>query len=241
VSSENLSMAVSRYAFAASLADGADVLEVGCGQGQGLGWLRRRARRVIGGDLTPGLLAGARRHYGGRVPLVGLDAGALPFRSGSFDVVLLLEAVYYLPDVDAFVRECRRVLRPQGRVLVCSTNPARPGFHPSPFSTGYLTAPDVAARLARGGFDVSLSAAFPRGSGAAGDAAMVLIAVALGLVPRTLAGRARLKRLLVGRLVTVPLELDESFAPVAPPLPISSTDDAARFKVFYALGRRQTP
>jgi protein-L-isoaspartate O-methyltransferase len=46
ITREALAMMCTRYVFAARLSDGRDVLEVGCGAGQGLGVLRERARRV---------------------------------------------------------------------------------------------------------------------------------------------------------------------------------------------------
>lgn len=241
VTRENLAMAVSRYAFAAALAQDADVLEVGCGRGQGLAWLTRHARRVVGGDYTPALLQGARDHYRRRVPLVRLDGQALPFRDGSFDVVLLLEAIYYLPDADRFVRECRRVLRPGGAVLVCTTNPSRADFTVSPLSTRYLDAGTLAETLRAAGFDVELSAAFPCARHSPTDravAAMKRAAAALRLLPRTMRGKAWLKRVFFGPLIRYPFELDETLAPAAPRSPIAATDTAAGFKVIYALGRR---
>jgi len=98
-------MVYTRYAFAAKLCEGRNVLEVGCGGGHGLGYLAKRARRVIGGDYTEGLLAQANRHYGGRISLVQFDGHALPFRSGSFGVVLLCEGLYYLTNATKFVDE----------------------------------------------------------------------------------------------------------------------------------------
>lgn len=239
VTRENLSMAVSRYAFAAKLAAGADVLEVGCGRGQGLGWLAGRARRVVGGDYTAALLSGARRYYGERVPLVRLSGDALPFRPGSFDLVVVLEAIYYLPDAARFAEECRRVLRPGGAVLVCTVNPAWPEFNPSPMSTRYLTAPALADTLVAAGFDVELSAAFPARSGAALERAVSLvkrIAVRWGLVPRTMRGKGMLKRLFLGPLVPYPAELQEELAPAWRQQAIPATDEATRFKVIYAVG-----
>lgn len=242
VTRENLAMAVSRYALAASLADGADVLEVGCGRGQGLRWLADRARRVVGGDFTASLLRGARDSAAG-IPLVRLNAEELPFRDASFDLVLLLEAIYYLPDASRFARECRRVLRPGGVVLVCAANPALADFNPSPFSTRYLTASALGALLESAGFDVELSAAFPGSTGttiARVRALVKRLAVRLRLMPRTMRGKAWLKRLFLGPLMPYPAELHERLAPVARRHSIASVDDSAAFKVLYAVGRSQT-
>ena len=52
VTREQLTRMCTRYYFASKFCEGKDVLEVGCGAGQGLGYLARKARRVVGGDCT---------------------------------------------------------------------------------------------------------------------------------------------------------------------------------------------
>src|SRR5262249_1639605 len=143
VTREAIEMLTARYAWAAEAAAGKDVLEVACGAGPGLGLLARSGRRAIGGDYTDALLRVARRHSGPRLPLIRLAAGRLPFTDRSFDVVLLFEAIYYLPSVEQFLAECRRVLRPGGRLLVCTVNRAWRGFNPSPFSVRYFDANEI--------------------------------------------------------------------------------------------------
>ena len=59
---------------------------------------------------------------GGRVLGVRGDAGRLPLRSGSADIVLSIEAISHYYDVDAFLDECARVLRPGGHVVVSDGN-----------------------------------------------------------------------------------------------------------------------
>src|SRR5262249_6372523 len=98
-----------RYKFASDFCRGGRVLEIGCGAGQGLGYLARSASSVIGGDYTEALLRNAQSHYGGRIPLVALDAHELPFVDLSFDTVILYEAIYYLNSPAQFLEECRRV------------------------------------------------------------------------------------------------------------------------------------
>ena len=107
-------MIYTRYAFAASFCRDHHVLEVGCGVGQGLGYLARVAAHVVGGDLSLGLIRQTHAHYQGRIPLAQFDAQALPFRDQSFDVVILHEAIYYLSSPQRLVAESRRVLRGNG-------------------------------------------------------------------------------------------------------------------------------
>ena len=52
------------------------------------------------------------------MPLVALDAAALPVRSGALDAVTLHSVLYLLPDQPAALREIARVLRPGGRAVL---------------------------------------------------------------------------------------------------------------------------
>jgi SAM-dependent methyltransferase len=52
--------------------------------------------------------------------VVGDFNESLPFRDGSFDSVLLFNALYIAEDANALMREMRRVLKPGGRIHVTS-------------------------------------------------------------------------------------------------------------------------
>jgi len=241
ITREALAMMCTRYVFAARLSDGRDVLEVGCGAGQGLGVLRGRARRVIGADYTHGLLEMARTHYGARVPLTRVDAQRLPFRNGSFDIVVLYEALYYLAQPQAFVAEARRVLRPDGRLVLCTVNREWADFNPSPFSTGYHSAAELRVLLEGGGFNTTLFAAFPAQRATTRDRAVSAVkrfAVAFGLVPKTMRGKRLLKRVFLGRLVSFPPEIHEDMAAYHEPVPVNGGGPVDGYKVVYAIGAR---
>jgi SAM-dependent methyltransferase len=245
VTHEAVDMVLTRYHWAAGLSAGKDVLEVGCGAGQGLGYVARSARRVIGGDYTDALVRAARRQYEGRLPLLRLDAQALPFAAGSFDIVLLFEAIYYLPDAVRFVAECARVLRDGGRLLICSANCETGAFNPSPFSTRYLTARELQRMLEDAGFRTELFGAFPAGSRSLAGRAVGLvkrIAVACHLVPKTMKGKETLKRIFLGPLKPFPAELDghEGTPHALTALTESPDREFAAFKVLYAQGIRRT-
>ena len=68
---------------------GLAVLEIGAGAAQCSRWLAARGARPVALDLSHRQLQHALR-IGGGVPLVEADAGVLPFRDGSFDLVLSL-------------------------------------------------------------------------------------------------------------------------------------------------------
>lgn len=104
------------------------IADVGCGNGAYLARLARRgfAGRVIGADLSFGMLEAARRgirpvhaaRAAGGVALVAADAAALPLRDGCADLTFANHMLYHVPDPAAAVRELRRVSRPGGRVVV---------------------------------------------------------------------------------------------------------------------------
>jgi SAM-dependent methyltransferase len=58
----------------------------------------------------------------GSVDVVCPDLGQLPFRDGEFDTVTILAALNYFDDPVSVLREVRRVLKPDGTVLVTLLN-----------------------------------------------------------------------------------------------------------------------
>jgi SAM-dependent methyltransferase len=238
-SEEQLSRLRHRYQTAARYSAGKDVLEVGCGAGQGLGYLARRARLVVGGDSTEANLGRARAHYGGRANLVRFDSHFLPFSDCSFDVVILLEVIYYLRAPDEFLAESHRVLRTNGVLLIGTVNRDWPDFHPSPWRVRYFSAPELAGRLRAHQFEVELFGACRASDGSAREELVSLIkrtAVRLRLIPRTMKRKELLKRVFFGKLAPIPPEIDDGPVPYAPPLPISCAIPESRFKVLYAVG-----
>jgi len=95
------------------------VVDVGCGNGIYLAGLARRGHHgpMVGVDLSPGMLAAARR----RTPAAGLtlgDAAALPVADHVADVTLAPHMLYHVPDPAVAAAEFRRITRPGGRLLV---------------------------------------------------------------------------------------------------------------------------
>ncbi len=239
-------MTATRYGFAARGVKGARVLELGCGSGNGVGILLRAGATVTGGDINSPLLSRARTHYGARAGFVRLSAHDLPFSAASFDLVLFLEATYYVPDMDRAVSEITRILRPGGKVRFVNANPERPDFIRSPHSHHYHSADEFRRLLEGSGFEVYTGGAFPLAVPHGGalrelrSLAVRRIRQALerfGLVPTTLAGRARLKRLVMRNLRDLPSEIPDDFAPTSEITELQA-GPVPSFKVIYVEARR---
>jgi SAM-dependent methyltransferase len=133
------------------------VLEVGCGEGYGTALLATTAARVVGVDYDALTVAHARCTYP-TADFVRGNLAALPVRSESVDVLATLQVIEHVWNHPEFVRECRRVLRPGGRLLV--TTPNRLTFSPgrdepvNPFHTVEFTASELVELLVRCGFEI---------------------------------------------------------------------------------------
>ncbi len=136
------------YLWLASWCAGGVVLDAGCGEGYGAALLRRTASRVVALDYAPGVVGHVAAAYPSVDPVRG-DLQRLPVRDGAVEVVATLQTIEHLHDQAGFVRECARVLRPAGPLLV--TTPNRLTFPPgNPFHTRELSAAELAALLSAG-------------------------------------------------------------------------------------------
>jgi len=97
-------------------------LDIATGGGHTALALAPLVREVVASDLTPEMLAAAERFVRGKgvanVSFQIADACALPFEDSSFDLVTCRVAPHHFPDVALFVRECARVVKPGGTVIV---------------------------------------------------------------------------------------------------------------------------
>lgn len=237
-SPEQLAMQYFRYRMAAELGQGGNVLEVGCGSGMGLPYLKAQSRMVVGGDYTLALLKEARRHLPD-AHLVQMDAQRLPFRDGSFDAVLLLEMIYYVADQKAALAECRRVLKPGGKVMVCMPNPDRPDFNPSPLSTRYPNVGEIATLLSGAGFDARAYGAFAVEAASSRDRILGPIrhvAVRYKLIPGSMRAKSMIKRMLYGKLPALGA-VHDGMADYTDPVELNTSSGSDhRYKNLYAIG-----
>lgn len=98
------------------------ILDLGCYNGAFTRAIARaaRAEEVHGVELLPEHAAAARERG---VTVLEADASRpLPYDSGSFDLVHSNQMIEHLRETDGFLRECRRLVAPEGRVVISTNN-----------------------------------------------------------------------------------------------------------------------
>lgn len=104
---------------------GLDVLDVACGAGALAEDLIASGARVVGSDASQLMLDLAQSRLGADVELHLQDC-SVPFswaRDASFDLVVMALAYHYVNDHESFLREMRRVLRPEGSFVISTHHP----------------------------------------------------------------------------------------------------------------------
>lgn len=101
--------------------EGKDILEIGCGRGGGLAFLTKllHPSSAVGIDRDPTAVEFCNRHWGkpGLRFLQG-DAQSVDLPDNSFDVIINVESSHRYENLNHFLSEVRRLLRPNGVFLL---------------------------------------------------------------------------------------------------------------------------
>lgn len=99
------------------------VLEVGIGTGLNLPFYRSAGvNRLIGLDPSAEMRARARKAAAAisvDVELLDLEDGAIPLADGTVDTVVVTYTLCTIPEPAPALRDMRRVMKPEGRLLFC--------------------------------------------------------------------------------------------------------------------------
>lgn len=164
-SSARLIAAVERHG---QFKSGNRVADLGCGSGVFTDLLSKRGYRCTGVDLSPGLIAAAKRKYSG-IEFIEGDVEKLPFPDASFDRVLLSGIVHHLPDPSRCAAEVFRILKPGGRFVAFDPNRRNPFMYlyrdrSSPFYSPVGVTPNERPVLAEAVASVFEKAGFSTGT-----------------------------------------------------------------------------
>ncbi|MFT4672062.1 MAG: 2-polyprenyl-3-methyl-5-hydroxy-6-metoxy-1,4-benzoquinol methylase [Arenicella sp.] len=127
-------MHLADYEAAQKVATGKVVLDFGCNCGYGTKLLSQTCNHVTGVDVSPSAIEAAKAQCpNNNVAFQLIDGITLPFESATFDVVTSFQVVEHVADYDTYLSEIRRVLKPEGVLLLTTPNAeirVKPGAKP---------------------------------------------------------------------------------------------------------------
>ena len=131
---------------------GANVADIGCGGGILSEALARAGARVTAVDATAELIDVAREHaVQEKLDIdyeVGTSEALVNTREAGFDAVVCMELIEHLPDPDALIEDCARLVKPQGLLIVSTLNRT-----PQAYVFGIVAAEYALGLLPRGTHD----------------------------------------------------------------------------------------
>ncbi len=123
---------LARYRFALDFIDEDDVvLDTPCGSGYGSLLLTEKSKKVYGIDIFPPAIEHANELFSNENNCFFVcDMQDMSmFKDSYFDVIVSFEGIEHIKDPDKFLQEVKRVLKPEGRLII--STPRKP--HGSPF------------------------------------------------------------------------------------------------------------
>lgn len=150
-------------------APGASILDLGCGPGRDTRFYREQSYRVVGADLSLGMLEEARRRNPDGI-FVQADMRRLPFKDGSFQGIWASASFLHLPKQSAgrALNEMQRVLDDNGVLFMAvkrgqAESWREPEDAPARFYFAYYRSDELAAKVRQAGFEIlSLSENFSK-------------------------------------------------------------------------------
>jgi len=129
---------------------------------------------------------------------------------------IFYETICYFKDPQRCNAEVKRIIRENGTVIICTVNKDWEDFHPSPYTYRYFSAPELYQLIKQSFREVKLFGGFLTNTLGLQSKIISMIkrsAVRFDLIPGSLKGRAYLKRIFMGKLISLPSEITEGMAP----------------------------
>ena len=101
------------------------LLDIGCGNGRFLATMKELGWEVVGFEPDPVAARIARERFGLEVADGALEHAG--FADASFDAVTMSHVIEHVPDPITTLRQCRRLLKPGGRLVLLTPNAASLG------------------------------------------------------------------------------------------------------------------
>ena len=99
------------------------ILDIGCGTGELLMMIQeqRKSVNLFGVDISEEMIKVAQAKLGSTADLRVSESEKLPFKSGSFDLVLCTFSFHHHPNPMTVFKEMRRVLSSEGRLIMADS------------------------------------------------------------------------------------------------------------------------
>lgn len=100
------------------LCPGSRILDIGCGSGRDMLWLKKRGFACFGLEISPTLSALAHKHTG--LPVIEADFTAYDFSQMDMDAILLIGALVHLPhkEFSRILARILKALKSEGYILI---------------------------------------------------------------------------------------------------------------------------
>lgn len=98
---------------------GSVILDNGCGTGILFDYLRGYNCKVIGMDISSGMIEKARKL---NKNIICGDSQCLPFKNNSFDIIFGRSLLHHLSDPAKGIEEMKRIIKNKGRIILVDTN-----------------------------------------------------------------------------------------------------------------------
>lgn len=143
---------LARYVFAQSYVKRKTVLDIACGSGYGcLLLVSAGAKKIIGIDNAKDAIIYAKKKYPHQKITYGVgDAGNIPLKNNSIDVVVSFETIEHVEDYKKFVQEIHRVLKKNGVVIMSTPNALLGTEEANPFHIKEFTREEFTGLLGKG-------------------------------------------------------------------------------------------
>ncbi len=123
-----------RYAFAMQYIQGKDIIDIASGEGYGANLMCSVAKSVIGVDISEEAVRFANTKY--KTPNVSYKQGSatqIPLPDSSIDVVVSFETIEHHDQHDEMMQEIKRILKPDGFLIMSTPQKAEDGIIRHPY------------------------------------------------------------------------------------------------------------
>ena len=123
-----------RYAFAMQYIQGKDIIDIASGEGYGANLMSSVAKSVVGVDISHEAVDFANTKY--KKPNVSYKQGSatqIPLPDSSIDVVVSFETIEHHDQHDEMMQEIKRILKPDGFLIMSTPQKAEDGIIRHPY------------------------------------------------------------------------------------------------------------